>query len=650
MEDIEIKRRILFSRCETKEHLRRWIKIFLDLDYDFQIICDDDTRTPPSNSSPLDLLWEIYQSAMDGYDPEKTSYLAYASRDGYKTLTAAVLEILCLFHFKRDVGHLAAVEGQALNCANYVKAFLDKPILRDFRTGENKRTLEITRYERTNSYGEGEPISPAEWEALPASEQGAWEQKKNIVRILVATMAGTNSFHCSFLVFDELDLAPAKPIEEAKMVAAPGKERGELPIVFMTSTRKFNFGLVQKAIDEAEKTGLIIKHWNLIDMSRACPPSRHLPDKKKLPIYYSEKTLKSYSEEQYKSLPIEDKKDLFVEEGYEGCVKNCKIFAMCRGRLATKQKSKSRLLKSVDHVQKLFLNVEAETAKAQLLSWKPSTEGLIYGRFDKRIHMLSAAEIARRITSEDWPEDLTKAQLISIMKDRNMRFFMGQDYGYSHAFGGVTMAVQGAFGYVIDGFDVPGLEVNEKIEYCNRRFENIGLPKGDISVFGDTESPSDIKSFKKAGYSMKDWSKLPGSVLEGIECVRIKLNPIVGLPQIYFLKGDEGCELLAKRVSLYHWKVDTEGGLTDIPDDTDDDILDAFRYVVMNVFPIKKGKITVSTEGKPPPPTNGQYDPRHWMAQAIAENLGQSPEAIDTSIARASGLVGKKGSIVWDAG
>lgn len=634
--DIEIKRKLLFVPCQTKEHLRIWIKTYLDLDYSFNLICDDEERHPPSNSTPLDLLWEIYSAAMDGRDPSKSFFLAYAARDSYKTLSCAVLEVLCLFHLKRDVAHLAAIESQAANCTKYVEDFLKKPILREFLTSKNKRTIETTRYEGAN----GMILSPSEWQALAPNVRDTYKEVTNFVRIIVATMSGTNSLHCSMLILDELDLAPPKPVEEAKMIAAPGKERGELPITFMTSTRKFNYGLVQKAIDEANKSGLIIRHWNLIDITSKCPTSRHLPTLPKQTVYVSEENLKTYTEEEYDGMSESQQEKLFKDQAYAGCIRNCKLFAMCRGRLATKQSSTSSLLKTVDHVQSMFAKVETETAKAQLLTWKPSTAGLVYPRFDRAVHMISAREMAERILGEPIKKEITKSDLVKVMRQHNVQFFAGQDYGYSHAFACVTAGVYGATMYIIDAFEVPGLEITQKIALCDDRIKEL-----EPQIYGDVASPSDIKTFKKHGYKMRDWTKEKNSVKEGIDCVRLKLNPFAGDPQLYLLKDDEGCDLLAKRMSEYHWIMDAAGRITDVPDDTEDDICDALRYLVMNVFPIRKGR-SLSASVQDPVLENKQKNPANWMEKIIQEHIQQSDDldSIETPI----GSRGKRGRLLWD--
>jgi hypothetical protein len=633
----EIKRKLLFVPCETKEHLRLWIKTYLNLDYDFDVICDDEQRHPPSNSTPLDLLWEIYSSAMDGKDPDKTFFLAYAARDSYKTLTSAVLEVLCLFHLRRDVAHLAAVESQAANCQRYVENFLKQPTLRDFLTSKNKRTIEVTKYESSS----GHIISPAEWGALDVKSKDAYKESVNFVQIIVATMAGTNSLHCSMLILDELDLAPPKPVEEAKMIAAPGKDRGELPITFMTSTRKFNYGLVQKAIDEANKTGLQIRHWNLVDITSKCPESRHLPQLPKQTVYYSEDTLKTFTEGEYESFNDQQKEKLFKDTAYAGCTKNCKMFAMCRGRLATKQRSESKLLKTVTHVQNMFTKVDTETAKAQLLTWKPSTSGLVYPRFDRDVHMISATQMASMITGEEYRREITKNELVQIMREHGVQFYGGQDYGYSHAFACTVGGVYGVNMFIVEAFEIPGLEITQKIEVCDERIKHF-----DAQIYGDTASVSDIKTFKKFGYKMKDWTKDKGSVKEGIDCVRLKLSPRIGEPQLYLLKDDEGCDLLAKRICEYHWKMDAAGRVTDVPDDTDDDICDAFRYLVMNVFPIKKNR---GMAQEPQQATSAQQA-QNWMQKVVSEHVqgGGLEDTLGIGYEQAAGSRGKRGRLLWD--
>ena len=286
--DIEdMKRRAMFVPCESREALARWIRVYLGIDLPDSIVCDDDTRHESTNSSPIDLLWEIYSKALEGTDPDAQNFLFYASRNGGKTLACSIIELLSLMHFRRDVCHLAAIESQSQNCSKYVGRYVTKPIIRDYLTSKNKREFEITFYEKTGST----PLTHKQFQELPEEEKNGWNRVCHSMQILVATMSGTNSSHVPLVILDELDLIPPGPFEEAIMIPSVGEDRGELRITLMTSSRKFAYGIVQKELDAAKETGTLVRHWNIIDGTKPCPPERHLPDEPRISIYYSEDSL-----------------------------------------------------------------------------------------------------------------------------------------------------------------------------------------------------------------------------------------------------------------------------------------------------------------------------------------------------------------------
>lgn len=604
----ELLKKALFVPCETQEDLHRWIKIYLGLDL------PNCTVDPESNSNPMAALWEVYHKALQNNDPDFSRFLAYSSRDSFKTLSQSIFEVLAMVHLKRDCVHLAAIEAQSLKSQSYCKGFFNRPYLREYVIGDNKRRIEIVRYYHPVT---GDSITLDQWKELSESSKLDYKEIKNYNVIIVCTMQSTNGQHSNILSIDELDIVTnPRAYEEAKMVPAP--INGLLPITFLTSTRKFSFGLVQKEIDEAKRTGLHIRHWNIIDVTEACPAERHRPEHGNIMIYHNSSTLRSVSEKEYGELPA-DKQDGFTPgEGYAGCLSNCSLFAMCKGRLATKQSSKSPILKPIYHTINQFKVVPVETAKAQLLCWKPSSEGLIYSRFDRDVHLLSASSIAEKITGEEYPSSLTKQQLVSLMLARGMSFYSGIDWGFEHPFAVVTAAVDGNRAFVFDVVAASGLELSQMVDLCETRIKHL-----DPVIFPDTAYPGSIKTFKRHGFKMRDWPKAKGSVVAGIEIVRAKLWPTIGEPQMFFLRDDEGCELLAKFMSTYHWKIDTAGRPTDVPEDTDDDLLDAHRYLIMNVF-APKGKL-VTAQADPIPSSvsiNRTQDPE--MARKMQEILGPS--------------------------
>jgi hypothetical protein len=120
--------------------------------------------------------------------------------------------------------------------------------------------------------------------------------------------------------------------------------------------------------------------------------------------------------------------------------------------------------------------------------------------------------------------------------------------------------------------------------------------------------------------------------------------------RMFLLADDEGCELLATRLTNYHWTTDAAGRLTNIPDDEDDDEVDALRYLVLNTFS-SKTKLTVGEANLLPelskvPVVDGQrqYMPATWMQQIISEKTGIS---FEDDTAPATDKVGREGAFSW---
>ena len=609
----DLKRKVLFVPCDTKEDLHRWIILFLGIDLP-DVIVD-----PDSTSCPMDMVWEVYSRARAN-DENFMNVMYYASRDSFKTLGAAILEVLAVEHLRRNVAHMAAIEAQSRKSQDYVKDFFGKSILRDYVSGDNLSETLVTRFR--NRYT-GVNLSRSQWELLPQEERDNYEEFKNYIRIVICTMAGANSEHVPFFVVDEVDVVTnPKAYEDSKMI--PSQFGDMLPITMMISTRKSSTGLVQQEIDNEfdPMTGerrTWIRHWNILDVTRRCLPTRHMPEEPRIPIYVNDDQLRAISQDKYDSLNPAERLTYHQEEGYTGCLKNCRIFSACHGYLATRQTSNSPFLKKIEETTQKLSKVKAPTAIAQLLCKKPSSEGLIYPNFERSTHVLTASEMAEKILGFPVAPDLTKKDLIEIMRSRDMLCYAGLDPGWSHNFAVVTIFVDGYRAFVVDVIAEPEMLPDAQIN-------TMGRIKGwNPVIFPDPEDPRTIALLRKAGFRMREWSKGPGSVEGGINIVHLRLRPPLNAePLIYFLGGDPGVELLIKRIQKYHWKVDAAGRLTNKPNEKDDDECDAFRYVIMNVFAPERGRLQVAEDGQPlrggeAPP--GVYTTENWM-ERVKEDLG----------------------------
>jgi hypothetical protein len=373
---------------------------------------------------------------------------------------------------------------------------------------------------------------------------------------------------------DEIDILPdPEAYEEAKMIPSEKFDEDNTesekvqPITVLTSTRKYSIGFVQKEIDEASRTKLQVKHWNIIDVTEPCPAKRHRPDLPKVTIYRSDDLLQFASEDQYSKMAADEQAKYVKDEGFSGCLTNCSLFPMCKGRLATHQKSKSKMLKTIKYTTDRFEVNSIEKAKAQLLCWKPSSIGMIYPNLDKATHMRTPAQIYEMVFGVAPASTIyNKQDLISDIKSKtDARWYAGMDFGFTHNFVVVVGFVYDNRCYVVDCHSQADLEVGDQIALCEAKVKPL-----DPWIFADPENPQAVKTFRKEGFKMRQWKKGKGSVIGGIDIVRYKIKPALGKPQMFFL-NDPGCEFLVDRMSRYHWKIDAKGEPTDVPDDEKDD-------------------------------------------------------------------------------
>jgi len=631
-----LQRKLLFTPPNTKKALHDWVQVFLDIDIPDGVVCPDEGST-----SPLQAVWTIYEKALKNDDPEFRRVMIYSAREAYKTLLASVIQCMMMVLFGKTVCTLSAIEDQSKKLKHYLWQHLNRPIVRDFLGRDNRRTLTFCRYKHKRNKNN---ITEKEWLVLLSDdEKNQYEKVWCDNTIIVATKESCNGQHPNFVTADEIDLltkAAGAAYEEAKMMQA--MQNGMYPITLLISTRKSSLGLVQKEIDEAAKSGLMVLHWNILDVTEKCPPERHLPNEPKVTIYRSDESLEAISEDDWDKLSTDQQEKFVKDEVYAGCIKNCRMVAYCKTRLVN-QVSKSNLLKKIPVVQGLFREVSIESAQAQLLCWKAAKEGAVYRFLDKNVHMLTAAQMANKVTGDDYPETFTKEQLIALLMSREARFYAGMDWGYTHAFACCVGAKDGNRMFIIESIAVAELEISQKIDICEKRIKRF-----DPVTYADPEDPSSIKTFRKHGYKMREWKKNKNSVIEGVNSVRMKLKPVAGIPQLFFLKGDEGVELLYTHLSRHRWKLDIAGRPTDeLNDDETKDLADCLRYLVMNVFP-HKGKPVIAKDEDPIEKhlnsMQKQYHQHDWMSKVIAEHMGtenQENEAIDE-------VKPKKSNIIWE--
>jgi hypothetical protein len=120
-EEIEkLKNELVLKPLNGPEELRNWMHIFLDIKFPMG------TVYPGSTHGPVDAMWRIYELMKTGDSRDVPQVCMLASRDSYKTLSAAAIEVLCMLHFEISVAHGAAIKSQSEKAIQYVNSFFRK--------------------------------------------------------------------------------------------------------------------------------------------------------------------------------------------------------------------------------------------------------------------------------------------------------------------------------------------------------------------------------------------------------------------------------------------------------------------------------------------------------------------------------------------
>lgn len=565
---------LLFAPLNSAEEMRDWIMTFLNMDMPIGSV------DPESTSSPLDCIWEVYETLKLNQGDTKPGYIMLSCRAGYKTVSVAVLEIMLVLHFGLTIAHMAAIESQSQVCLQYIESYFFKiqPLLEVagwIRSSANKRTMAFT---------------------MPNGDI-------SFVKVIIATPQGANSLHTNVLVLDELDLADEKAVEESKFV--PVYAKGIHPVKIVLSTRKFAFGLMTKEIDRAPETGYKILRWNVLDVTEYCDPSRHKPDLPKVDRYVQKNLpLKQVSPEDFNQLSDGEKNNFDLLKDVHGGCATCPLLPVCKMRLSTRSPlDKGGFFKPISSTIQQFRDSEPDIAEAQLLCWKPGSEGLVYPRFNSSlgenvISIQDAYEALMGKTTFNIPENI----LIKSLQDAGVRFSAGVDWGYDHDFVIVIVArLPNGEIWVVDCYASPGLEFSEQLEIAKGFRDKYDVDKW----YADTAAPANIKSFRKNGMKCIQFKK---DVLGGIEALRSKITDAFGKRFFKIVKTDSTKKVITA-VSQHRFKIDGQGNATSEPQDERGiaDICDTLRYIAQNLFPLKgphKASMTMSERASGAQPSN----------------------------------------------
>lgn len=600
---------------DSAQHLKDWCFNYLDLDFPIGHV------DPDSNSSPAEAMYEVYCNYRDDKFNEIPGYIWLSSRDSYKTLCESALAVIMMVQFNAPIAHLASIQTQSKKAVSYVNAFLRKcdPYLK----AHGMRIL-------SDSSSKPEIMLP--------------NGNTAYVNIIICTVSGANSEHVPFMSFDELDtIRFPQAYEEAKLIPARYQNRG--PLTVKCSTRKYSFGIMQKELDEAETSGEKILRWNIIDITEKCLPARHRPNEPKVKMFVSrDLPLERFTPQQFDKVSP-DRKDQYDEiEAYAGCA-DCMILPVCRTRLAHRPDvDLGGLYKPIDVTIRQFKITSPEMAAAQLMCWRPTTAGLVYGRFQSEVaptdtNVITPEMAWRSYTGEDAPPGVTADDLIDLLIRNGIKFKAGVDWGSTHAFAiTVSCVLPNKQWWFVDAYARPGLEFEEMIELAEQVRDRYPIDKW----YCDDSAPMFIKAFKKRRMPCPKFTK---DVKGGVESVRAKVVDASSYRSLKVIKSDK-TEYLITCFRKHSFALDQAGEPTEDPsDDEYADVMDTVRYQGQNLFPVNKKK------GKDQPVKYPNHTPK--MVSLVGQDAGADfltlkvRELLERDKQEAVGR-SQGGSIIWD--
>lgn len=605
---------LMFTPLICADDVKDWARMFLDLELPLEI------TDPDSNTSPLDAIWQIYNVAKNNTGDINPGFILMSCREGMKTVSVAILELLLMLHFHKTVAHGAATETQSAVAIGYINDFVMKiaPLL-EISGWEN-----MTQNKRTIQYRTPNGETP-------------------FIRIVICTAKGMNSLHANFLFLDELDLADPKAIKQA--VNITGYSRGFHGIKVYLSTRKYSFGNMQDALDKAPKTKYKVLNWNILDVTEACPPSRHKPDLPKQDVFVAKGLpLLQISGDEFNGLPdIEKAKYDLLSNVHGGCV-GCELLPVCRTRLSQKpQTATEGFYKPITSVIQKFAENDADIASAELMCWKPGSEGLVYPRYSDKVdigNVISVKKAYETLIGTKAPSNITAENIYAIIRELDLPVSCGVDWGHTHDAVILAMVtLPNGEVWVIDCFASPKLEIQDLVPVALNFKERYKVRKW----YCDTSAPAYIKAFVRNGCPCPKFVK---DVMGGIGSVRSKIMTATGVRLLKVLET-ESTKKVRTAIMKHRFVLDGQGQVTSTPDDEAGtaDICDSLRYLGQNMFPLSG----------PQRPNVTAMDPS--IQANIPEEMKHTPEQhemmqkeLDRALGKSTskGGSGKRGGFYWD--
>ena len=619
---IEKERDLFLKPCKTRQEVAAFIKYF------FGLHLPDVTVSRFADTNPLDVIWEVYRICVLKINPNNIQELLFvAGRGSGKTLGMAIAELMVLIHDKREVVHVGAIQNQAERCYNYQKTFLYnrkiKPLVMPHDIPDDERILEKANMSKSIFNIDGHKLA---------------------LEVIPCTLKAVNGPHVPLVVVDEIDTVSGEGLRAFKDITGMiDTKSGKKALRVGISTRKSRYGLMNRQMENADAENRAVRAWTAFEFTERCPDSRS--GTKPIKLFVNQDEMDVLTPEQFEKKDITKKKDFVEHDALEGCAK-CPLFSICLTD-AKKQTSQSPMLKTIDELIQKVRAEGADWALAQLMNLKPSVEGVVFKEFSEKTHMKSWNEMWFTLTGTEFPVECTHDIFVKKCHEMGLPCYGGIDWGFTHPNTVVYFFIDKRENiYVVRCDGITQWSQPAWIHYLKMKYHNMYR----CQLYApDQADQGSIQEMKKAGLPVVN-EKAKSDVNVGVQLIKKFLKvPGSGEPKLFLAK--ETCQHLAREFSLYHYKTDAAGIVTDEFDTEDDHWIDALRYPL--VVLLGKSNIILSGSGldldqNSVVDKNGSYTRTPTAEEfAMANNIKVNSNEPDQS---KLGKIGKKSELDDDDG
>jgi hypothetical protein len=284
----------------------------------------------------------------------------------------------------------------------------------------------------------------------------------------------------------------------------------------------------------------------------------------------------------------------------------------------------------------------ADWAMAQLMNLKPSVEGIVFREFEEKIHIKSWTEMWFILTGKIFPGECTHDLFVKKCHEMNLPCYAGIDWGFSAPNTVVFFFVDNRDNiYVVKTDGMTYISQPTWIHHIKTKYHT--MYRCQLYV-PDAADQGAIQEMQKAGMPVANQPD-KGAINTGIQVIKKFLKTPGSTEPKMFLARDTTVPLV-REFSLYHYKMNAAGLMTDDPDTEHDHYIDALRYGMTLLF--GKSQIVLGS-GLSFDNTQGLQDPNgnfHRMPTpqeyALTQGIKMNDQEPDTS---KLGKIGKKSEL-----